>query len=88
MVGSALIEHIHYLPPQFLQAYNTLYLGQNRNGKSRHNFREDQCVELLQKNEALTVALGAMFIEKSSFSNEGKHQVGVNMTKFPILEKY
>jgi hypothetical protein len=73
------MEHIQYFPPPFLHAYNTLYLDEDKQEKSKHKSREDQCVELFQKHILLNIALGAMFIEKSSFTNTGKDKVDVKV---------
>jgi hypothetical protein len=77
-VWNALMEHIDYFPPQFRQAYYTIFLDEYEKEKLRSKSREDQCVELFQRNEQLNVVLGSMFIEKY-FSNESNSEVYVEI---------
>jgi hypothetical protein len=72
------MDHIQYFPTQFLRAYNTLYQKGNQNRKLYDASREDQCIKTFMSNQQLVIALGAIFVDKSSsFSNDGKDKVSV-----------
>ncbi|XP_048770613.2 endothelin-converting enzyme 1-like [Ostrea edulis] len=75
IVWNAIVKHIGYFPQPFLQAYNTFYLEKYEKERLKNKSREDQCLDLLQENILLGVAFGAIFIEKSSFTNKGKDKI-------------
>ncbi|XP_056001267.1 endothelin-converting enzyme 1-like isoform X2 [Ostrea edulis] len=75
IVWNALLNHIEYLPPIFLQAYDKFYLDDDQEKLLKNTSRKDYCFNLFHRNGVLAIALYALFIDKSPFSKESRNEI-------------
>jgi hypothetical protein len=79
IVWNALMNHIQYFPPVFLQAYDKFYVDDKEEQILKNKSRKDYCFYLFHRNGVLAIASYALFIEKSPFSKESRNEVEMKL---------
>jgi hypothetical protein len=86
-VWNGIMRQIRYFPPKFVKAYYMLYRNETQKRELQSASREDWCMDLIRRNPAMNIALSAMFVEKSSVSNDGKAKVHVSVNIITTSQK-